>query len=159
MRDFTHDLESSMSQSLAIARARAASRQKHCCYYCGLPMWDEHPEAFMARYDLTRRQAAQLRCTAEHLVPRCQGGFDTARNIVAACAYCNRKRHARRCPSTPAAYRAFVRQRMQGGRWSLAALPTALRSEFQERRVHAPPGCGGTSRGSFPASSSREAMP
>jgi hypothetical protein len=90
------------------------------CYYCGLPMWDdtlnECPPAACRR----GRQLKPLRCTAEHLLPRSEGGADTAENIVAACLYCNQTRHRAKRPRSPEHYRAHVRRRMAAGRWLAA---------------------------------------
>jgi hypothetical protein len=116
-----------MRKSVVRARVQAAGHQEYRCYYCDLPMWARHVDIFMAKYGVTRRQAMQLRCTAEHLVPKSCGGLGSTRNIVAACAYCNRKRHARPNPLEPDAYREFVQRRMQCRRWLLAVLPDALR--------------------------------
>ena len=55
------------------------------CYYCDLPMWD--PELDNAVPEICRAPAMRkyLRCTAEHLHPRSDGGADAPANIVAAC--------------------------------------------------------------------------
>lgn len=106
-----------MSNAIMHARAVAARRQQFRCYYCSLPMWDSRPEDFMARHGLTRRQAMQLQCTAEHLVARCDGGSNAPSNIVAACAFCNQKRHARLQPLDPVNYKALVKRRISSGHW------------------------------------------
>ena len=87
------------------------------CYYCGLPMWDNTSSASFksARGDMG--SLPQLRCTAEHLRPRSEGGKDVAENIVAACLYCNRSRHLKKKPRSPVAHRDHVRKRMAAGRW------------------------------------------
>jgi len=117
-----------MCKSLARARAKAACRQGFRCYYCGVPMWSAHLAAFAATYGVTQRQALQLKCTAEHLTPRSVGGSASRSNIVAACAYCNHKRHARPHALNPAAYKLFVQHRIRRGRWLLASLPSTLRT-------------------------------
>lgn len=116
-----------MPKSTCRARDTAARHQNLHCYYCGLPMWSSDPAAFIAKYGITRRQALQLQCTAEHLIARCQGGSGGVSNIVAACSYCNRKRHARTYPRGPAAYRCLVERRILHGRWLVATLPESLR--------------------------------
>jgi hypothetical protein len=63
------------------------------------------------------RAASRLRCTAEHLQARCDGGGDVAGNIVAACMLCNRARHQRKKPPPPEAYLADVRRRVGRGAW------------------------------------------
>ncbi|WP_080579593.1 HNH endonuclease [Sinorhizobium fredii] len=80
-------------------------------------MWETDPRIFSARYRVSRRAALHFRCTAEHLVARCDGGRDTEENIVAACHYCNRTRHRPKRPKNAASYAAFVRSRIEKGRW------------------------------------------
>lgn len=80
-------------------------------------MWDSDPHQFIAQYALTPKQARLLRCTAEHLHPRSEGGKDTKNNIVAACLYCNRTRHAAKVPLEPSQYQQRVRRLMRRGKW------------------------------------------
>lgn len=58
-------------------RRRASKMQGRRCYYCARQMSSQ----------------PQLKCTAEHLVPRSDQGSDSKRNIVAACKFCNAMRH------------------------------------------------------------------
>lgn len=116
-------VEVSMTASLQRKRARAAQRQDHVCYYCGMPVWDKDPIAFMSEYGLTRKQARMLRCTAEHLKARADGGSDSNHNIVAACWFCNSRRHLARTPLSPVEYRARVSDRMRRGRWLAGVVP------------------------------------
>ncbi|WP_255357719.1 HNH endonuclease [Rhodanobacter sp. Root627] len=90
-------------------------------------MWSNNVVSFAAKYGLSRRQALQLQCTAEHLIPRSMGGTASSVNIVAACAFCNHKRHARLTAPEPEAYKQFVQQRVRRGRWLPASLPGTLR--------------------------------
>jgi 5-methylcytosine-specific restriction endonuclease McrA len=99
------------------------------CWYCGLAMWDGAPEDCPARG--AGRTPMILRCTAEHLVPRSEGGPDSAENIVAACWFCNSARHRAKSPRSPEAHRAHVRRRMAAGRW-LAAM--VARDRLEGRR-------------------------
>ena len=94
--------------------------QKERCYYCDLPMWD--PELDHAVPEICRAPVIQryLRCTAEHLHPRSEGGADTPGNIVAACWYCNTRRHHRKVPPSPDIHRARVQERMEKGKWLAA---------------------------------------
>ena len=97
-----------------------AYTNQHCrCCYCSYPMWEKDPEEFAKRHSLTKAQALLLQCTAEHLLARQDGGVDTARNIAAACAFCNRARHARRVNKAPdpESYRAHVARRIAKGGW------------------------------------------
>jgi len=82
-----------MSKSIVIARRAAFAFQSHRCFYCGIPIWETSATKFAQTYRITSRQALLLRCTAEHLRARSEGGPNNAANIVAACACCNQTRH------------------------------------------------------------------
>ena len=102
-------------------RQRKMMAQGGRCYYCGLPMWDDAAEtASSPQSSRTRRTPKALRCTAEHLRARSDGGRDTDENIVAACWYCNSQRHKRRYPHSPEEHRVYVQKRMAAGKWLLA---------------------------------------
>jgi len=94
--------------ALQTIRKRKMIAQKGRCFYCDLPMWD----AAAATVGMDA-----LRCTAEHLKPRSEGGKDTSDNIVAACQYCNTMRHRCKQPCSPKAHRQHVRKRMAAGKW------------------------------------------
>jgi 5-methylcytosine-specific restriction endonuclease McrA len=95
-----------MSTTLQKSRQLAFKRQHGLCFYCGLPMW------------LSGQQGpAALRCTAEHLIPRSEGGGDGPSNIVAACWQCNSTRHKRKQPPEPQRYQVEVRRHVAQGRW------------------------------------------
>lgn len=98
--------------------------QEGRCYYCGLPMWDEALNDCPAAEYRSSRRPKTLRCTAEHLLPRSEGGVDTPENIVAACLFCNQRRHRAKCPRSPEAHRTHVRRRMAAGRWLAAQVAT-----------------------------------
>ncbi|MDH5274677.1 MAG: HNH endonuclease [Gammaproteobacteria bacterium] len=67
---------------------------------------------------VTLRLVRLLRCTAEHLRPKQDGGGDTFSNIAAACWLCNKRRHAqRKIAPTPETYRALVQRRVSRKRW------------------------------------------
>lgn len=87
------------------------------CYYCHQPMWSDHPSRFAEVYGLKVSAIRHLRATAEHLVARCDGGTDTPDNIVAACWFCNTKRHQAKRPLAPEFYARKVRSRLSIGRW------------------------------------------
>ncbi|MDQ3038563.1 MAG: HNH endonuclease, partial [Pseudomonadota bacterium] len=77
-------------------------------------MWrGEDRDAFRKRHSLTPKQVRWLQCTAEHVVARCDGGTDSASNIVAACLRCNRGRHARSKPLEPSDFSLLVRKRVR----------------------------------------------
>lgn len=93
-------------------RRRAFARQHGRCYYCQRPMLEGDDLAdFAVLHGLTCRQALQLRCTAEHLQARQDGGMDTEDNLVAACRRCNAGRHHRREPPNPERFMRHVRNR------------------------------------------------
>lgn len=100
-----------------VRRVKAAQSQLHCCFYCGLPMWEGQPGAFAERHGITTRAARLLQCTAEHLVACKDGGGNGAENIAAACLACNRRRHQRKKALPADAYRTYVARRVQAGRW------------------------------------------
>lgn len=104
-----------MPSTVAKLRSRAFQRQDGRCYYCACRMWQLSP------VELGLRPAAPiahlLRCTAEHLIARCDGGKDTAENIVAACLRCNATRHQRARPPSAVEYRRQVQRRTSAGRW------------------------------------------
>jgi 5-methylcytosine-specific restriction endonuclease McrA len=95
-----------MPTQLQRSRHLAFVQQGGKCIYCEMPMWLNAPEG-----------AKPLRCTAEHLIPRSEGGSDGPGNIVAACAKCNHTRHRQKTPPQPMAYKARVWTRMKQGRW------------------------------------------
>jgi len=100
--------------------------QSRRCFYCGYRMWLSDPEQFAASAGLSLKQTSRLRCTAEHLLARCEGGKDGPENIVAACLSCNRRRHARRKAMAPFEYKALVLRRVNSGRWHGPAFHGAL---------------------------------
>ena len=91
------------SKRLRNHRANAARKQRGHCWYCGVLMQESGP----------------LGCTAEHLLPVSDGGPDAKGNIVAACWFCNQRRHRRPKPMTPENYRLHVQKRVWKGRWNV----------------------------------------
>ena len=63
-----------MTRCIARPRQLAYERQQGCCYYCGMPMWLRSAGELTSRFSLSDRQAELLRCTAEHLHARRDGG-------------------------------------------------------------------------------------
>jgi 5-methylcytosine-specific restriction endonuclease McrA len=96
------------------------------CFYCDLPMWDEALDPCLPISCRSTGLPKILRCTAEHLHPRSEGGANTSDNIVAACWYCNNSRHRRKRPLSPEAHRAHVQQRMAAGRWLAAQVGASV---------------------------------
>lgn len=113
------------------ARARAAASQNGHCHYCGKPMIQDQNvlDAFAKQNGLKKKQARELLATAEHLLARSEGGTDAGKNIVAAHAICNRRRHQRKNAPPPEQFRQFVQKRCEKGRWHVPAvlkMPTHL---------------------------------
>jgi 5-methylcytosine-specific restriction endonuclease McrA len=113
--------------TIKTARYRAVCAQNYRCFYCSLPVWCGEPDAFAERHHLSRRAARPLQCTAEHLVARKDGGGNGACNIVAACMWCNRRRHARRKELSLHDYQALVKRRVAAGKWHTADLLRLMR--------------------------------
>ena len=91
--------------------------QADCCYYCEQPMWGHNITKFASKHRISTKQAAFLRATAEHLTARSEGGKDSKTNIVAACHYCNGRRHRAQKPLEPAEFMKRVQIRLAHGKW------------------------------------------
>ncbi len=106
-----------MPSTLSSLRARAFRRQSGRCFYCHCPMWQQSKEAFAATFNLSSRQAQHLQCTAEHLHARVDGGGNSQSNIVAACRFCNARRHRGNAPRDAAHHKEYVERLMGRRRW------------------------------------------
>lgn len=116
------------TKTLKILRTRSFHAQQGRCYYCSGPMWLFSP----GELGLRPRSAAPFRCTAEHLLPRQDGGRDVAGNVVAACHLCNLRRHKRPSPApSPQVYRALVQRRVAQGKWHLPRPRLTISSHIQ----------------------------
>lgn len=120
-----------MSNLLGRRRRAAAISQGFLCRYCHLPMWEVDLQSFASRYGLSSRQAMLLRCTAEHLRARQEGGGRGRTNIAAACLYCNALRHRARTPLSPEAYATYVQRRLACGRWLPGGMLGKLRQSLE----------------------------
>jgi hypothetical protein len=87
------------------------------CHYCQQPMWLDNLEAFARKYRISNAQARFLQATAEHLKAKCEGGKNSKSNLVAACHFCNSKRHQAKSPLVPEMYLNEVRKRLARGKW------------------------------------------
>jgi len=105
-----------MSSRIQALRRQAFEHQNGQCFYCSVAMWLITPFE-LPGCSSERSGYSRLKCTAEHLVPRSEGGNDSADNIVAACEHCNATRHKRKRPPAPAAYREEVVRRVKRGAW------------------------------------------
>lgn len=121
--------ESLMSRNRAkIRKFRqfAFAQQAGRCYYCNQPIWLRDPGQYSVQYKLRTGEISLFQCTAEHLLARRDGGGDESANIVAACHFCNRNRHARTKPLCPERYKALVSRRVLVRRWQGARMLTKL---------------------------------
>lgn len=102
-----------------IVRHRHSSyiAQSGLCYYCEFPLWESDLNSFARAHNIPASKAGHLKCTAEHLDARQDGGKDSKQNIVAACLRCNRMRHRMKPSPSPDAYRTLVRNFVMNGKW------------------------------------------
>jgi len=112
-------------------RVQAFHAQGGCCYYCQLPMWIDAPRSLSAVGGVKYLTSQALRCTAENLKGKFEGGRDQAENIVAACLFCNRRRHRRKCALSAKCFRDLVSRRMAKGKWH--GLSPAIQSQCRQR--------------------------
>ena len=110
-----------MSTTLRNSRQKAYQSQSGNCIYCFKPMWLEKPEDFANKFKLTLRQVRSYQCTAEHLLPRQDGGKDSLSNIAAACKYCNQQRHKPKLSLPPVKYQEYVQKKVDQNRWPTAS--------------------------------------
>ena len=100
-----------MASTIRRIRDVKMKAQGGLCYFangrCGSPT-----RTRSTAFNVSPGLAKMLRCTAEHLTPRSEGGKNGGDDIVAACR-CNQTRHRARRPRRPDAY----------GSWSGAASP------------------------------------
>ncbi len=107
-----------MPTTLIKSRLKAFNLQQGLCIYCELPMWLDGPTVFAKKYKITTKQAKLFQCTAEHLKAKQDGES----NIVAACHYCNQKRHKCKSPKDPISYKQYVTNRLEKGKWNLCMM-------------------------------------
>lgn len=120
--------------SIAKQRHQAAIRQSFRCYYCGLPMWESSPSAFIDQYRLSQSQVHLLQCTGEHLHPKGDGGTNQSHNIVAACRHCNSTRHKTPKVLNPEQYQKKVQKRIRQGGWFPNNLTNKMKGEIRLTR-------------------------
>ena len=125
---------------VARLRSKAADAQGDRCYYCEQPMWRDHRRAFARRHGLSREQSRLFRVTAEHLVPRSEGGKTSASNIVAACHHCNQQRHRGSARPSSEQYRQEVQTRIAQGQW-LLLIPRDPPTDRKEGSRSSPSSC------------------
>lgn len=98
-------------------RHQAFKSQLGLCFYCNQPMWEKNPNSFISKYGLKSSVVKHLQCTAEHLIPRSEGGNNSKQNIVAACRYCNSTRHMSKKVLNPENYKKFVLEKLKIKQW------------------------------------------
>ncbi|MBU1566066.1 MAG: HNH endonuclease [Proteobacteria bacterium] len=106
-----------MTSQIVKNRLKAFKNQAGRCYYCESIMWLDKKEDFAADHKIGISEAEKLKCTAEHLIARCDGGKNNQSNIVAACLLCNSERHRLRQPPAPTQYRELIKKRLKKGNW------------------------------------------
>lgn len=116
-----------MATKLVRYRKSAFIAQSGRCFYCELPIWEEDPESFAHTHKLTQAQARWFQSTAEHLKARQDNGKDVADNIVAACLWCNHKRHMRKIAPNPNIYKQLVKERLGNGQWHSFSIKQSLK--------------------------------
>lgn len=119
---------------IAKLRIQSALIQQCRCFYCGLAMIEPALPQFTPK-ELKPKFQKYLRCTAEHLTARQDQGRDSAQNIVAACWWCNTRRHKGREDNAPnpQKYRQRVQSLMKRGRWHpVSAIAVAFRANDSE---------------------------
>lgn len=130
------------SKLLVRLRKSAFHSQSGLCYYCGYPMWERDGDSYSQFHKLSLSQAKLFKCTAEHLLARQDGGIDHSQNIVAACQWCNQKRHNRKLAPSPVEYRKMVKKRLSTGRWFCKSIAahfwkcSNLSSRMKNRRAY-----------------------
>lgn len=110
-------------------REAAYRAQGGRCFYCRCPMWQNQAERdqLVRANHLTSNQARRLRCTAEHLVAKRDGGPNGRDNIVAACWLCNQRRHRRKNPLTWQEFLRLVTFRVTRNRWHFFGIGAVYR--------------------------------
>jgi hypothetical protein len=98
-------------------RLVAFFRQAGRCCYCGVQMWITNSAELAVTRAMSPAVARRLRCTAEHLCARSDGGADQAGNIAAACWHCNLARHRRKTRLGPRQFGDLVRKRVLRRKW------------------------------------------
>lgn len=94
-------------------------------YLCGRATARPSRSAFSKRLGISRRVRQTLRCTAEHLIARQDGGRNTQDNVLAACTECNHGRHDGRSDNAPSPgeYLKEVQKDIRGRRhWGLCGI-------------------------------------
>lgn len=116
-----HHIGTAMSKksqnTLVKNRSHAFNNQAGRCFYCNQPMWTNQPEKFCNQYRISLKSAQLLKCTAEHVIARQDGGSNQRNNIVAACLHCNRTRHKTKNALSFDKYKAKVIRRMDQNKW------------------------------------------
>lgn len=115
-----------MTKAIKKFRSKSYYQQQGLCIYCEKPMWLDDIKAFAKQQSITTGQAKQSQCTAEHLIPKSQGGKDEQRNIAAACLFCNQTRHKSKHPLDPIRFKNRVMNRVARNLWNNQIPATAL---------------------------------
>ncbi len=130
-----------MAQCIRSLRQEALQQQNGCCFYCKQAVWEDNPLLFSEVHELPHRLAKWLQSTAEHLHARCDGGRDCRGNVVAACLWCNTRRHLGRTHRAPEAdaYGVWVRRVVAAGKWHPVIEHRNFLCKLQARTAQVPP--------------------
>jgi 5-methylcytosine-specific restriction endonuclease McrA len=109
---------------LKIPRTKAFIKQNGLCYYCHLPMWNISTKELSIKFKVSKKNLSNFKCTGEHLTPHSEGGSANQSNIVAACWFCNSKRHQRKTIPNDEEYHRFVQKRVHLGKWNTNYIST-----------------------------------
>jgi len=110
-------MKKKFSSSIRSYRALSFKNQNGLCFYCNQPMWTKNLKEFCQLYRVTEDSAQLLKCTAEHIVARQDGGTNQRTNIVAACLFCNRTRHQEKNALSAEKYKVKVSNLMSKNKW------------------------------------------
>ena len=103
-------------------RQYAYAAQNGRCFYCDQPLLEQARPA--GNHGVPAHLTKFLCSTAEHLRARQDGGKVARSNIVAACYWCNTRRHLHRSHCAPEAntYRNWVQKMVIAGKWHPVAI-------------------------------------
>lgn len=81
-------------------------------------MWNKEPSEVLKKYNVSIKNLVHFKCTGEHLIAHSEGGSAKQSNIVAACLFCNFKRHQRKKRPNDIQFQNYVMYRVKSGKWN-----------------------------------------
>lgn len=88
-------------------------------------MWNIEPSEILSKFIVSANNLKHFKCTGEHLIAHCEGGPANQSNIVAACWFCNSKRHQRKIAIGLKQYKNHVLKRLKKGKWNIGMISEA----------------------------------